>query len=208
MRPSSATSTAMRARRLQSNFGRNGGRAENQVRAYVEMTGNAEPVSAMLGEPRQSPKAEKRQPSSDLMALLKRAGLPEYLVHTEAAAANAVSGIESKEVQDGLGREQPTESELRDALKEWLRADGRSGQVPFQSFVIFAEYKMKQAASLTRRFPLPNRMRTAVTCLCLDKASKVLKNYGGLLGTIATEVGRAAYVNYDNLAPSLASRWG
>ena len=109
VRPSSATSTAMRARRLQSNFGRNGGRAETQVRAYVEMTGNAEPISAMLGEPRQSPQAKKRQPSSDLMALLKRAGLPEYLVHTEAAAADAVSGIESKVVQDGLEREQPTE---------------------------------------------------------------------------------------------------
>ena len=37
----------------------------------------------------------------------------------------------------------------------------------------------------------------------LDKASKVLKNYSGLLGTIATEVGRAAYVNHDNLAPLL-----
>ena len=73
------------------------------------MTGNAESISAMLGEPRQSPQAKKRQPSSDLMALLKRAGLPEYLVHTEAAAADAVSGIESKVVQDGLEREQPTE---------------------------------------------------------------------------------------------------
>ena len=125
------------------------------------MTGNAEPISAMLGEPRQSPKAEKTTE-------LRSHGPPETCratrvpCHTEAAAATAVSGIEPKDAR--WTREGATNARARDALEEWLRADGRSGQVPFQSFVIFAEYKMKQAASLTRRFPLPNRMRTAVTC--------------------------------------------
>jgi hypothetical protein len=109
------------------------------------------------------------------------------------------AGLTEKMIEEDMHeREKPSFTQLSILLKRWINDDDIN-ESAFNSFAVFCEYKLRKGLATTERYRGTNRLRAAITGMCIDRASREIRNYEGFLSAFADEYFKAVYLNWEEL---------